>query len=125
MGQTSADSRTQRTRILDLLVAARGGWVSLPEILACGAAQYGARLHELRRLGHRIDNRTERRDGKRNSYFRLVVGPTISARTSSISTPGQLRASIEGEPPSREATAPPDSTTNSLFGDLNPLRYPD
>lgn len=34
----------QRSRILELLIAARGEWVPLPNIMEC-AAQYNARIH--------------------------------------------------------------------------------
>lgn len=72
------DSRaTQRGRILELLIAARGEWVPLPKIAAC-AAQYNARIFELRRLGFRIQNRTsdtERTTGcPRHSWYRLCAG---------------------------------------------------
>jgi len=67
-------SNSQRSRILNLLIAARGGEVGLPEISSL-AAQYNARLFELRRLGFTIVNRTEERDGVRRSWFRLVSGP--------------------------------------------------
>jgi hypothetical protein len=65
------DSKTnhQRSRILALLIAARGGWVSLPEILDLLISQYNVRLMELRRVGFRVENR---RDVQRKSYFRLV-----------------------------------------------------
>jgi hypothetical protein len=69
-------SSSQRARILRLLIEARDGWVPSPEIAAC-AQQYNARLFELRRLGFRIENRTEEIDGARHSWFRLV--PTSSA----------------------------------------------
>jgi hypothetical protein len=65
-------SKTQRSEILRLLLDARGSWVPLPEILALGIAQYGARILELRRLGFTIENRTERLSGQRRSWFRLV-----------------------------------------------------
>ena len=65
------DSRaTQRGKILALLIAARGDWVPLPEITEC-AAQYNARIFELRRLGFRIKNRTQDVNGVRHSWFRL------------------------------------------------------
>lgn len=72
------DSRaTQRGRILELLIAARGDWVPLPKIAAC-AAQYNARIFELRRLGFRIQNRTrdtEQTTGcPRHSWYRLCPG---------------------------------------------------
>src|SRR2546430_2516570 len=66
-----SNTNTQRTRIFHLLIDARGGWVPLPEILAC-AAQYNARILELRRMGFSVENRTERVDGVRHSWFRLV-----------------------------------------------------
>jgi len=63
---------SQRERILELLLAARGNWVSLPHVQAC-AAQYNARVFELRRLGYRITNRTRDVQGQRHSWFRLEV----------------------------------------------------
>jgi hypothetical protein len=71
----SPQSKTQRAAILRLLIDAHGQWVPLPEILALGCAQYGARILELRRLGFRIENRVEHRDGARHSWFRLVQSP--------------------------------------------------
>ena len=65
---------TQRGRILELLIAARGNWVPLPKIQAC-AAQYNARVFELRRLGFRIANKTRDENGQRHSFFRLVSRP--------------------------------------------------
>lgn len=68
--QEVSGAKTQRARILRLLIDARGAWVPLPEIMAC-AAQYNARILELRRLGFDIENRTEIVDGVRHSWFRL------------------------------------------------------
>ena len=65
------ETKTQRDKILGVLVSARGGWVPLPEITAL-AAQYNARLHELRRLGFHIENRIRDMDGTRHSWFRLA-----------------------------------------------------
>lgn len=67
-------SKTQRSRILRLLIAARGSWVPLPEIMAC-AAQYNARIFELRKKFN-IENRTETIDGQRHSWFRLIPSGT-------------------------------------------------
>jgi hypothetical protein len=67
--------KTQRGRILALLVAERGAWVGLPAILGLHVAQYNSRLLELRRMGFRIENR---REGK-HSWFRLVTGQTAPA----------------------------------------------
>ena len=60
-------------RILRLLQERRGEWTPLPEILALGIAQYSARIFELRRAGFGIENRTEHRDGRILSWFRLAV----------------------------------------------------
>lgn len=69
--QAPESANTQRSKILGLLIAARGQWVPLSEISAC-ACQYGARIFEARRLGFRIENRTKEIDGVRRSWFRLV-----------------------------------------------------
>jgi hypothetical protein len=68
----SPQSKTQAAKILGLLIEARCGWVGLPQILELGIAQYSARIFELRRLGFNIENRTERVNGSRRSWFRLV-----------------------------------------------------
>lgn len=68
--------KRQRQKILELLIAARSAWVPLPAILALGVAQYNARIFELRALGFRIENRTERDgDGQVHSWFRLTGEP--------------------------------------------------
>ena len=68
------DSRgTQRGKILGLLISAGGAEVPLPQI-AAQAAQYNARIFELRRLGFRIANRTQDVGGVRHSWFRLESG---------------------------------------------------
>jgi hypothetical protein len=82
--------KTQRDRILGLLVLARGGWVGLPEIAAC-ACQYGARLWELRKLGFAIENKIRNVGGVRHSWFRLIPSQQAKAIPSAFretSTPG-------------------------------------
>jgi len=71
-------AKTQRGTILRLLIEARGGWVSSPEIAAC-AQQYNARIFELRKLGFCIENRTETvpGTGARRSWFRLINSPSV------------------------------------------------
>ena len=80
MNASSIGAASQRKgqcgRILGRLIDARGDWVPLPDILAC-AAQYNARIFELRRLGFSIENRTEDIDGVRHSWFRLVNSPVL------------------------------------------------
>ena len=64
----------QRSRILRLLINARGEWVSLKDILALQISQYGARIYELGRLGFQIKNK---REGE-HSAFRLISGPNVA-----------------------------------------------
>jgi hypothetical protein len=70
----------QQKQILDLLRSKTPGWVPLPEILALRVAQYSARILELRRSGHTIENKTERKDGCRHSWFRLVEKPATTPK---------------------------------------------
>ena len=63
--------KIQRDRILQVLIEAHRGWVPLPHIIPL-AAQYNARIHELRRLGFVIQNKTQVVSGVRRSWFRLV-----------------------------------------------------
>ena|SRR6266478_2979757 len=106
------DSRsTQRAKILNVLISARGDWVPLPRITAC-AAQYNARVYELRRLGFKIVNRTRDVDGVRRSWFRLESGPVAPS-------PSKLPA-----PHFQES---PTSAPRSLFAEVAPERldFPD
>src|SRR5438105_1353349 len=71
----------QRAKILALLTAAKGGEVPLPQIQAC-AAQYGARIHELRRAGFRIPPpRMETVNGRRHSWYRLESAAALMQRS--------------------------------------------
>jgi hypothetical protein len=97
----------QRSRILDVLITAHGAWVPLPEIIEC-AAQYNARIFELRRLSFRITNRTREVDGKRCSWFRLESQPAI---TSTPERRGSVKHASAGSFPE--------------FGVLAPERYGD
>ena len=66
--------RNQRKEILDLLQSRKNEWVTLPEILKLGIAQYNARVYELRHEGYKIENKTiEVTKGERHTAFRLVV----------------------------------------------------
>jgi hypothetical protein len=68
--------KSQRDQLCSLLSASLGQWVPLPTILALGIAQFGARILELRRSGYSIRNKTEHRDGKVLSWYRLESEPT-------------------------------------------------
>lgn len=63
--------KQQRQAILNLLQANLNEWVPLPEILRLGIAQYNARILELRREGHIIENKLKGENGTRHSWFRL------------------------------------------------------
>jgi len=65
---------TQRQRMAAMFESRPNEWIPLPEILAMGVAQYGARVLELRRAGMEIENRTRTINGQKHSWFRLVVG---------------------------------------------------
>jgi hypothetical protein len=81
---------TQRDRILALLLNAQGEEVPLPQILELKISQFGARIKEIREAGHIVRNRTERRDGRIFSWYRLEPKPTASTRSpqTSVSAPG-------------------------------------
>ena len=72
------EKKSQRDAILGLLVSARDQWVELPEIMRL-AAQYNARLWELRRLGFKIENRIRDVGGNRHSWFRLIPSEQAKA----------------------------------------------
>jgi hypothetical protein len=98
------DSRsTQQGKILALLISARGDWVPLPRITAC-AAQYNARIHELREMGHVIRSKVREEGGRRHSWFRLEPSALVTQEQGSASQLG----------------------SGSLFGSMKPEpRYPD
>ncbi len=82
--QAPLNAKTQRAQILRLLIEARGAWVPLPEIMKC-AAQYNARLHELRRAGFNIPKpRVETINGQKHTWYRLLPSP-VAAPVSSFS----------------------------------------
>lgn len=92
----------QRDRLLALLKSCAPNRVSLAKILAVAGAQYGARIYELRRLGHRIESKPG------GGWFRLGTAPA------SLAIP-------ESQPIQK-----PPANPESLFGDLAPeARYPD
>jgi hypothetical protein len=106
----------QRQDILNLLAAKakRGEETSCYE-LCQHALNYRARVSELRALGHIIENRTERVNGKLYSYYKLLpnrAGSSDSVRQSTpIAKPRTPKKPVESTP--------------TLF-DIRPLsRYPD
>lgn len=73
----------QCAAILDELLVAEGAWVPLPQIMQ-HAAQYNSRLYTLRKLGHKIENKTEVHDGVRHSWYRLVLTDEIAPASPDI-----------------------------------------
>ena len=71
----------QRDKLLELLRSRAGQWVSLPEILSLGFAQFGASILDLRRLGFPIVNRPETISGQKHSWHRLESTPMIEPTT--------------------------------------------
>jgi len=110
------NAKTQRGEILALLIKAHGEWVPLPEIMAC-AAQYNARVFELRRLGFNVENRTETDSdtGQRHSWFRLVSTVTKSTTETRSRTSGDW---FDGPRP--KADAPPSGDVLPLFAEGRP-----
>ena len=64
---------SQSSVILDILIALRGKWVSMPDLVdASAGTDVRGCIAELRKAGHIIENHVERRpDGKRVSRYRL------------------------------------------------------
>jgi len=77
--------KTQRQRLFDLLSCRE--WVSLPQILDLRVSQYSARIHELRKMGCEIENRTEWKDGELCSWFRLKSAPVALPNPSEKTSP--------------------------------------
>ncbi len=99
MKGSRSDHSTQRSKILAELVSARGAWVPLPRVTR-HAAQYNARIFELRRMGFRIANRTEEVSGARHSWFRLEPGPSEPTPVPAATTPAEnLSLFVEGVRP--------------------------
>jgi hypothetical protein len=118
-----SDRKTQRVAILRLLDDAREAWIALPEIMAC-AAQYNARLFELRRLGFHIENRTERDDaGVVHSWYRLVNSPVTPSRQEEIAAADSKSGSEDWFHEKTGKSRPTNSTPDfgPLFGKADHL----
>jgi hypothetical protein len=70
----------QRDRLLALLQSRAEEWVRLGDIMAVAGAQYGARIYELRRLGHRIESKPG------GGWFRLVIRRAVDLNQASVPT---------------------------------------
>jgi hypothetical protein len=112
-GAASSNFKTQRQHILDLLMAAEGAEVPLAEIMVC-AAQYNFCIHELRKRGYKIVNRTETRNGVRHSWYRLEMSPenpSLSKPPSATPAPDPSREKSTNTKP---VTTPPTAPLQTL-----------
>jgi hypothetical protein len=77
--------------LLALLKARVNEWIPLAQVMAVAGPQYGTRIHELRGLGHRIEN-FQQRDC---SWFRLVIKTPTPAPVVEISREPELLFTAE------------------------------
>ena len=102
----------QRDRLLALLKSRAPAWVFVRDVVEVAGVQYGARIYELRRLGHWIESKPG------GGWFRLLVvrpSPDPSLVPDCESDTGLLFPAPKQAP-----------VAESLFGDLSPeSRYPD
>jgi len=80
---TSPTSQTrpcQRDRLLALLKGRVSEWVPLADVMAVAGAQYGARIYELRGLGHRIESKPG------GGWFRLITRPAADLNAAPLPT---------------------------------------
>lgn len=73
-GHCPQEFRGQRGEILSLLRQYRGEWVETYRLVQI-AAQYSARIFEIRRSGYVVENKTARVNGQVHGWFRLVREP--------------------------------------------------
>ena len=105
---------TQRAKILRVLVEANGCEVPLFKLSAI-AAQYNARIFELRRMGYHIENRTETSDGTQHSWFRLLKEPDPPASKVESAPASQAggRAQLEEPAGDKSQTSAAAAATSS------------
>lgn len=115
----SSNFKTQRQHILDLLMAAEGAEVPLADIMVC-AAQYNACIHELRKRGYKIVNRSETRNSVRHSWYRLESSPAdLTPRTPAPEPAPSRKKSGRVEPPSTSLTPSQPAQPLSLFPEMS------
>ena len=113
-GVNPPNHKSQTQHILDLLIATAGGEVPLAEIMLC-AAQYNFCIHQLRKRGYKILNRTETRNGVRHSWYRLESSPPELAPPSARKKSARVQ-SVPVPPPSRQPQPLPQAL--SLFPEM-------
>jgi len=68
---------SQASRVLECLRAARGQWVPMPDLARAGSGKLNgfcivhSRVSDLRKLGHFIAHKDERRDRQCRSFYML------------------------------------------------------
>lgn len=68
-----ATGQTQCHLILCRLREAPGRWYPMPELAECsGSYVIATRVSNLRKLGHMIDCKVEREEGKARSFYRII-----------------------------------------------------
>ena len=118
----ASNFKTQRQHILDLLMAAEGTEVPLAEIMV-SAAQYNRCIYDLRKLGYRIVNRSETRNGIKHSWYRLESSPAdLTPRTAEAAPSRKKSSRVQPLPPSAPASFSAQSSqpaqTLSLFPEM-------
>jgi hypothetical protein len=115
-GAASSNFKTQRQHILDLLMATEGAEVPLADIMVC-AAQYNACIHELRKRGYKIVNRSETRNGVKHSWYRLESSPADLTPRTPEPAPSRKKSG-RAEPPNTSLPPSRPAQTLSLFPEM-------
>jgi hypothetical protein len=102
MNHISHTRLCQRDRLFTLLKSRSPDWISLPQIMTVAGAQYGARIYELRGLGHRIESKPG------GGWFRLITRAAADLNAAPLPT---APCSVSDE--------------NRLFPDDAPLSNPE
>jgi hypothetical protein len=64
---------TRTEIVLTKLREKAGDWLALPDLVAAGGGYaIHSRVADLRRQGHTVENKIERKDGEKHSFYRLT-----------------------------------------------------
>lgn len=68
--------QSQCDKILRHLQANAGDWIGMPQLVRIsGSYNIHSRIADLRKRGHQISHKNERRNGEVHSYYRLTSQP--------------------------------------------------
>lgn len=115
---SSSNFKSQVQEILEVLLSAQGAEVPLKHIMNC-AAQYSRCIHDLRRKGFKIINRTEMRNGVKHSWYRLQSSPAEPIPGTRKKTVVAESASSSPSEPTRTPRSPAPAQTLSLFPEMS------